>query len=268
MEQSNDNLDAGVPAIAGAPKAIEEKSLSKSDRVLNNSAVSNQSQVLGNTPSANSTSSINEIAQKILELNQTQRVFQKGSDVEQLKKLVSTGFIETTIDGESKQKIPSLPLLKSLFNIISNGSNIEVMSWIRPQNKVKPNEKKKGLIHAIGYAIDIQKINGVAIKTATATNEELIEQVNFALKNLSSGKFVIGLPRYSDDSKNIFLSNTYNERFPNGATNINKTVELLINPVAKSTLKKTIDDLRSKNISVIELMADGLDHLHIQDFYV
>lgn len=189
--------------------------------------------------------------------------------------------------------IPSLPILASInqmlhFSLDHNRTAnpaFAVLSYLRPGSRH----------HSNGTAVDLAVIDGHAADVRDQPS--CLRAIVAAINNLAPGNYALGLPRpprtdaqgattdaarythlnlYDTSSppqllpqyqtlpqNHYFLGAQWNEIYvPGGITG---GLAQINNATARNELSAAIQNARGRGVNVQHLMADALDHLHIQE---
>lgn len=230
-----------------------------------------------------------EIVQDIGTYAPTGRITFMNDVRQQLEQFANTG----TVRGRSLN-LALLQSLKSLMTgslqAVPTGAAMGMMSLVRFDGHSP---------HYRGVAIDLVRIGGYAIDIFN--QQQTLQAVLFAINNLAPGRYVLGLPRppYNDGrdvrnpaissslqnrirglftwngdtatptqaynnllNSNNFVSYRWNEHFVPGP--INQALQEVSNPSARQQLQSAIANAAQRGVIITHIMADGLDHLHIQ----
>jgi hypothetical protein len=206
----------------------------------------------------------------------------------QLQEIQRTGH--GTVSGNTFT--PSLAILQSISQVLyysvdhnrTAPTAFAILSYLRPGSRH----------HSDGTAVDLAIIDGNAVDIRNP--ESSLRAIVAAINNLAPGNYALGLPRpprtdaagaatdaaryrhlhlYDTSSPpqllpqyqslptdHYFLDPRYNEVYVPGG--INGGLNAINNATAKAALRTAIDRARTNGANVQYLMADALDHLHIQ----
>jgi hypothetical protein len=207
----------------------------------------------------------------------------------QLQEIQRTG--QGTVSGNTFT--PSLAILQSInqalyYSVDHNRTAptaFAILSYLRPGSRH----------HSNGTAVDLAIIDGNAVDVRN--QQAALRAIVAAINNLAPGNYALGLPRpprtdaagaATDSTRyrymglydtttsppqllpqyqnlprdHYFLDPRYNEVYvPGGITG---GLNAINNATAKTELRAAIDRARANGANVLHLMADALDHLHIQ----
>lgn len=187
--------------------------------------------------------------------------------------------------------VPSLSILNTIKAVLnfslaqtSNNPAFGILSYIRPASSH----------HSNGTAVDLSIINGHRIDIRD--QQEALSGIAACIRNLAPGNYALGMPRppridpqgaQTDKERyrhlNLYDANTppgllpqyqslpqtyfflgpeWNERYVPGG--INGGLSHINNQAARTELENAINESAQRGAYVQYLMADALDHLHIQ----
>ncbi len=230
---------------------------------------------------------INDLAASILQY--TQRVSMSPAIRSQFEQIRQSG--NYALNGATPF-VPSLSILGTIKNVMEYSINnsptanpaFGILSFIRPNSSH----------HSNGTAVDLSVINGRRIDVRN--QQEALEGILACIRNLAPGNYAFGLPRpprttpqeattdrdryrhlnlydnnnppallpqYQDlPQTHFFLGAEYNEHYVPGG--INGGLSHINNANARSELTNAVNEASQRGAFVRHLMADALDHLHIQ----
>ncbi|MFZ6012339.1 MAG: hypothetical protein ACOYXT_18495 [Bacteroidota bacterium] len=222
-------------------------------------------------------------------LNAPGRVLIPPAIRSQLQNIQQTG--SATLGGNTFT--PSLAILASINKMLyyslhhNSAANpaFAILSYLRPGSRH----------HSNGTAVDLAIVDGRAI--VVSNQQACLQAIVAAINNLAPGNYALGLPRpprtdasgaatdaaryrylrlydtsttppqllpqYANlPQTHYFLGAQFNERYvPGGITG---GLAQINNATARAQLTTAIANARAQGANVLHLMADALDHLHIQ----
>lgn len=187
---------------------------------------------------------------------------------------------------------PSLAILSSISQMLYY--SIDHNRTANPAFAILSYLRRGSRHHSNGTAVDLAVVDGRAI--VVSNQQACLEAIVAAIQNLAPGNYALGLPRpprtdeagattdaqryrhlrlYDTQSppqllpqyanlptQHYFLGAQWNERYVPGG--IQGGLAQINNANARTQLSAAIQAARTRGANVQHLMADALDHLHIQ----